>query len=359
MKGRPRQTVSDKADREEVRALLRNKNLEGWKRQRLQMALLALAGTHTLPEIAGEVGVHPRTVSTWLELLQQGGLEKLLTREPKAKGPQSWLDEETAAQLQEQLRHAHWRRAAEARAWLEQKLGRKLSLVVVYKYLGKSAARLKVPRPLHRRQNPQAVETFRATLSAQRHAKDVPLERSVHLWVMDEMRFGLQPVTRRVWTVRGVDPVVSVEPRYQWGYTYGALEVCAGGAEFLHTDGVSQAATAAFYEQIGASHPDAMHLVIQDGAGFHLPAGHALLPANVEVVTLPAYSPELNPIEKLWDIIKDRICNRVWPELDALRAAIDVVLHEYWTDSRLVRSLVGQGTIERQVNSSSKSVLVV
>src|SRR6185295_1944442 len=105
--------------------------------------------------------------------------------------------------------------------------------------------------------------------------------------------------------------------RYQWGYTFGALEICGqASAEFLHTDGVSQEATASFYEQLARSDAAATHIVIQDGAGFHLPAGHALLPPRVEVITLPPYSPELNPIEKLWDVIKDRICNRVWPDLE-------------------------------------------
>jgi hypothetical protein len=89
-----------------------------------------------------------------------------------------------------------------------------------------------VPRPHHARQEPAAVETFRATLCAQLHAKDIPLEKRVHIWVIDEMRFGLQPVTRRVWTLRGEEIVVPVEPRDQWGYTCGALEVCGEGAEF-------------------------------------------------------------------------------------------------------------------------------
>ena len=47
-----------------------------------------------------------------------------------------------------------------------------------------------------------------------------------------------------------------------------------------------------------SSDPAAIHVLIQDGAGFHLPDGHARLPENVRVLTLPAYSPELNPVEK-------------------------------------------------------------
>jgi DDE superfamily endonuclease len=235
-----------------------------------------------------------------------------------------------------------------------------------------------VPRPLHAKKDPAAVETFRQTLSDQLHAKDIALDASVHLWVIDDclrralsllaggpnagrwqrqMRFGLQPVTRRVWTLRGVEVTAPVDPRYQWGYTYGALEVCGERAEFFHTDGVSQEATGCFFDQLAASDPGGFHLVIQDGAGFHLGEGHERLPANVRVVTLPPYSPELNPIERLWDIVKDRICNRVWTDLDELTTAINAVLREYWTTPSLVRSLIGQGWLLDQANSSTPNVL--
>jgi transposase len=75
--------------------------------------------------------------------------------------------------------------------------------------------------------------------------------------------------------------------------------------------------------------------------------------------TLPAYSPELNPIEKLWDIIKDRICNRIWADLEKLQAAINAVLKDYWDHPQKVRSLVGHGAVHAQTNVSSRSVLVV
>jgi transposase len=163
------------------------------------------------------------------------------------------------------------------------------------------------------------------------------------------MRFGLQPVTRR-----GVEIVVPVHPRYQWGYTYGGLEICGNKAEFLHTDGVSQEATAMFYQQLAESEPESAHIIIADGAGFHLKEGDERMPSNV--ITRPAYSPELNPIEKLWDIVKDRICNRVWPDLEQLRAAIYGVLQEYWTPQELVRSLLGSGTVPSEANTTARTV---
>jgi hypothetical protein len=47
---------------------------------------------------------------------------------------------------------------------------------------------------------------------------------------------------------------------------------------------------------------------------------------NLKSIILPAYSPELNPVEKFWDIVKDRICNTAWPTLEAFQEKITVTL---------------------------------
>ena len=355
--GRPRKPIDATADAKAVRARLKDKDLEGWQRQRLQAAQLGLARVLSLPQIAEEVGVSPRTIGSWFAALRKAGIGGLLARKAKGKGPSSWLDEQTARELKAELDKGSWRRGQDARCWLEKKLGKKLTLVVTCKYLGKCEARLKVPRPVHRKKDPAKVQAFRAELCEKLHAQQIALESSVHLWVSDEMRFGLQPVTRRVWTRRGVEVVLPVEPRYQWGYTYGALEICGGGTEFLHTDGVSLEASRCFLEQVGQSAPQAMHIVLQDGAGFHQAEGAPELPANVRVITLPAYSPELNPIEKLWDVVKDRICNRAWEDLEELMEAINAVLAEYWTTPSKVRSLIGNGWLLDTANASYPSVL--
>ena len=48
-------------------------------------------------------------------------------------------------------------------------------------------------------------------------------------------------------------------------------------------------------------------------------------------------------MERLWDIIKDRICNRAWEDLKEPMAAINEVLAEYWTTPPKVRALIGDG----------------
>ena len=100
-------------------------------------------------------------------------------------------------------------------------------------------------------------------------------------------------------------------------------------------------------------------MVIYDGAGFHHRDGAADLPANVRVLTLPPSSPELNPVEKLWDIVREGICNRLFTTLEELQVALTAVLQRYWQHARAVFSLAGKGWLLREANASGPNVLPV
>ena len=103
--------------------------------------------------------------------------------------------------------------------------------------------------------------------------------------------------------------------------------------------------------EIARSDPGAVHVVIWDGAGFHHHDGDPELPGNVRLLRLPAYSPELNPVEKLWDIAKDGICNRLFETLDDLEDRLAERLRPFWEDAGRVASLVGSGWLLGEVNA--------
>ncbi len=84
----------------------------------------------------------------------------------------------------------------------------------------------------------------------------------------------------------------------------------AGAGEFFYTNKADCDVSADFLAQISNRDPGAIHIVIWDGAGFHPQAGDARIPDNVVVVRQPPYSPELNPVERLWDQLRDGLCNR-------------------------------------------------
>ena len=93
--------------------------------------------------------------------------------------------------------------------------------------------------------------------------------RKVRLWVYDEMRYGLHPLTCKMWCLKGVRAVSASRRRYQNGYLYGALEVGGHGSEFLFTPSLNKQWDLGFFQQISKYGSDAEHVIIGDGAGFH------------------------------------------------------------------------------------------
>ena len=61
-----------------------------------------------------------------------------------------------------------------------------------------------------------------------------------------------------------------------------------------------------FLELFAAAYPDDLHIIQLDNGGFHSSL-NLNLPENVILLFQPAYSPEVNPIERLWGYIKEQL----------------------------------------------------
>jgi hypothetical protein len=79
------------------------------------------------------------------------------------------------------------------------------------------------------------------------------------------------------------------------------------------------------------------------------------VPDNVRLLPLPAYSPELNPVEKLGDMVKDAIANRLFTQLADLEAAILGELEPLRTGAHRVRQLLGQYSIVSSANACGRN----
>jgi hypothetical protein len=64
----------------------------------------------------------------------------------------------------------------------------------------------------------EAASAFKITLAEKMKELELPTGRKIKLWVYDEMRYGLHPLVRRVWSLKGVRVVTPVERRFEWGY---------------------------------------------------------------------------------------------------------------------------------------------
>lgn len=328
-----------------------------WKRQRLQAIRLAMEGRDTYGRIAEIVRCSAASLYKWIGWFRQAGIEGLLShangasggKEPRFSAPH-W------ERFRAQLAKGEWRTAHDAQRWLQEELGLEIAIKEVYRHLGKLGARLKVGRRSHCKKDPAAELAFReGGLEQKLDALGIEAGRVLRVWVTDEARFGLHTVHRRMWSLPGVRVQVAHQQKYEWDYTYAAVEVTRAGSVFCFQSTVSQNCYGQFLGQISAYDPAAIHVVIQDGAGFHLAEEDERLPANVRLITLPAYCPELNPVEKLWDHLKDAVCNRIYPSVEELRAALHRWLKAFWSDECRAFSLIGRGWLWAQVNAGGKS----
>jgi transposase len=197
--------------------------------------------------------------------------------------------------------------------------------------------------------NPTQGEEFKQAIVAKLEGLGVPRERAVHVWVGDEHRYGLIGVLRRCWTLKGYRPKAPYQTKYQWGYVHAAADIGRGRAEFLYTPTVSLSWSRLFLEQVVATHPEAVHIMIWDRAGFHPKAVEGSLSASLRLLPLPAYTPELNPIEPLWDQVKRGVANEAWESLPQIERAIEEVLEPFWQETTQVRSLLGDSWLTRGV----------
>jgi transposase len=174
---------------------------------------------------------------------------------------------------------------------------------------------------------------------------------AIKVWVLDEARYGLHSITRRCWGLKGERTVVPRQQKFAWGFVYGAVEVMSGKSEFLLMPTVNLTAHEAFLQHLALSDEESHHVVIQDQAGFHYRSKDARLPERVHILSLPPYSPELNPVEKLWNHLKDVLCNQVFKTLQEIEEAIGVWTNAATNDTQRMRALIENGWLHTQVNA--------
>jgi len=168
---------------------------------------------------------------------------------------------------------------------------------------------------------------------------------------MDECRLGLLPIHRRVWALKGTRPRVDVYPRYQWLYVYAAIEPTRGRTFSMIWSTVNLEAMQYWLNEFSrALDADEHALLVMDGAGWHSETG-LKWPENVSPLWIPPYSPECNPSERLWTILKESIANKVYHDIGHLEAAVGASLRSWQNRTSELSKLTSFGWWRDAVNS--------
>ena len=147
-----------------------------------------------------------------------------------------------------------------------------------------------------------------------KHIKDNKLQSDefskFNIYFQDESRFGLLTIQRRILTVKGVKPIVPYQHKFNNFYLFGSYSPITGTQFTLELPKCNTECFQTYLNEFSKQDIDEYKIIFLDNGAFH--KGKELkIPPNIELVFIPPYSPELNPAEKIWRYLKDRVANKV------------------------------------------------
>lgn len=162
-------------------------------------------------------------------------------------------------------------------------------------------------------------------------------EKPIEVWYQDESRIGQQGALGYIWGEKGKRNERPKQQGFLNTYYYGAIEPVTGNHHCLIMPYCNGELLELFLTSLSEKgNSESIKVIICDQAGWHV--GGLKIPKNIVLFHLPPYSPQLNPIERVWQFLKQRFFkNRIFETYDDL---LDVA-SEAWNslDQRTVRSI--------------------
>ena len=160
-------------------------------------------------------------------------------------------------------------------------------------------------------------KNFTRTLAA--HVAHLPKGNPIELWFQDEARIGQKNGRTRIWARKGTRPRLPADQRYKNTYLFGAICPKRGiGAALVLPRADTQAMQLHLNEISKQVDTKAHAVVLMDRAGWHS-TGKLKIPKNLTIILLPPKSPELNPVENIWQYLRaNYLSNRVFENYEAI-----------------------------------------
>ena len=140
----------------------------------------------------------------------------------------------------------------------------------------------------------------------------------IRLMFQDEARFGRIAQSKRCWCPKPARPICPTMVCQEYTYAYGAVSIADGQWDSLILPKADTVCMQIFLDEIAMRYPDDRIVMVLDGASWHR-SGSLAVPANMRLLPLPPYSPELNPVENIWEEVREKgFDNKVFDSLDSL-----------------------------------------
>ena len=174
-----------------------------------------------------------------------------------------------------------------------------------------------------------------AKLEAQKQGKELKI------FFQDEARFGRIDDLRRCWAPKGVRPLLKKQIVREYTYAYGAVCPSDGDSCFFVLPKLNKIWMNIMLEEMGTRYPNNYLLIVCDGASAHKISKEELT-SNIELVSLPPYSPQLNPQENMWDDMREKFFyNVAFNSLSAVEDRLVDACNYYEDNPEIVKSISG------------------
>ena len=162
------------------------------------------------------------------------------------------------------------------------------------------------------------------------------------------MRVGLIGQVRRVWAPAGVKIVQKVQRSYKWEYLNLAVNGLTGKLKWSWTEDMKGVSISGVVREWGEQ---GLKIVVWDGAPGH--GGDNYAGIAVRRIKQPPYSPELNPAERVFELLRDKVEGKVYKDLAAKKEAVEKELKELAASPERVKRLTGWNWIQQAVADAS------
>ncbi|MFK0167161.1 IS630 family transposase [Rhizobium sp. NPDC090279] len=321
-------SLRDDFDGNRLRHLARQTKNANQARRLLALAAIYDGGSRSDAARIGAVTL--QIVRDWVVRFNTRGLEGLINgKAPGGKAKLNAAQRKALAQMVESgpIPAIHgvvrWRRKDLAQ-WIFQEFRISLDETTVGRELKALGFAKLSARPRHYGQNELEGEVFKknfpaalATIKAK-----LPQGTDIEVWWADEARIGQKNKITRRWAKRGTRPSAPLDQRTMWAYIFGAICPKKGkGAGLVLPYCDTEAMQDHLIEISQAVDPGAHAVLILDQAGWHV-TPKLKVPDNITLMFLPPRSPELNPVENVWQFMRDNwLSNRIFKDYD------DIVEH--------------------------------
>jgi len=335
----------------ELKEMLRNEKRTR-QRQRLQMLHLIKSGqADTRIKVAEILSVNRATIGRCLRTYEKEGISGLLSIKTRPNRKLS-IPPCILHMLEHELKKPEGFSSYKA---IERWLDKKFTLSIPYKTVHgiiryKLKAKLKVGRKSHVKKDQKKVDEFRNNISQTiSYMALSSFLRDIRFFCQDESRLGLLPVHRRKITLPGVKPISKVQYDFDYYYLYGAADPRTGDTFFLELPYLNTECFQVYLDEFSKAYDDSFNILLLDRGTFHRSAS-LKVPSNVALIFIPPYSPELNPIERLWEDIKADIADELYSDIEALKKRVIAVINEY--SKAEIRSIVGYPYLMEAINDA-------